>query len=148
MTDQIDGLAYAGSFLHDAFADFDEKVAAKARQGVRVRLLFGDPQSDAVALRGKEEGIGELMAGRCALNWAYGKPFLETPGIEAREHRSTLYASLYRFDDTLLANTHVLGAAASHSPVRHFRKVVGGRLFDHYLGGFERPWESAKPHVT
>ena len=144
---QIDLLAFAASFLHDAVPDFDDHLANKARQGVRVRLLFGDPESDAVTRRGREEGIDDLLAARCRLTWNYYRPLLDVPGVEARQHGSTLYNSLFRFDDTLLVNTHSLGAAASHSPVMHLHKVAGGRLFSHYMAGFETTWDGAS-HVT
>lgn len=135
--DQIDLLAYAASFIHDAIPDFAELLAAKARSGVRVRLLFGDPDSGAVARRGEEEGIGDLLAARCRLTWSYWAPYLDEPGLEARMHGTTLYNSLFRFDDTMLVNTHALGVAASHSPVLHLQKVAGGRLFAQYLQSLE-----------
>lgn len=141
--DQIDLLAYAASFIHDALPDFAELVASKARSGVRVRLLFGDPDSEAVAKRGEEEGIGDLLAARCRLTWSYWTPFLGEQGIEARKHGSTLYSSLFRFDDTLLVNTHALGVAASHSPVLHLRKVAGGRLVEQYVRSLEMCWGGA-----
>ncbi|HEY8717736.1 XRE family transcriptional regulator [Pengzhenrongella sp.] len=142
-TESIDLLAYAASFLHDAVPDFAETLAAKARAGVRVRLLFGDPDSAAVALRGEEEGIGALMAARCRLTWAYFEPILNDPGVEARKHGSTLYNSIFRFDDTVLVNPHTLGAAASQSPILHFKRVPGGRLFTHHMSGFEHTWSAA-----
>jgi hypothetical protein len=145
---QIDLLAFAASFLHDAVVDFADQIAEKARGGVRVRLLFGDPTSAAVELRGREEGIGELLAARCQLTWSYWKPHLNASGVEARQHGSTLYASLFRFDDSLLANTHVLGAPASHSPVLHLQKVAGGRLFSHYMTSFEKTWDEAAPTTS
>ena len=40
---------------------------------------------------------------------------------------------------------HSFGAAASHSPVMHLQKVAGGRLFGHYMAGFETTWDSATP---
>lgn len=140
---QIDLLAFAASFLHDAVPDFAEDLADKARHGVRVRLLFGDPDSDAVTLRGREEGIDDLLAARCRLTWSYCRELLGVPGVEGRQHGTTLYNSVFRFDDTLLVNTHSLGAAASHSPVLHLHKVAGGRLFNHYMTGFETAWDSA-----
>jgi len=140
---QIDLLAFAASFLHDAVPDFDELLAAKARQGVRIRLLFGDPESAAVNLRGEEEGIGDLLGARCRLTWKYFAPVIGQAGVEARSHGSTLYNSIFRFDDTLLVNAHSFGAAASHSVVMHLQKVAGGRLFAHYMSGFEGTWDSA-----
>ncbi|MEV8026824.1 XRE family transcriptional regulator [Cellulosimicrobium funkei] len=144
-TEAIDLLAFAGSFLHDSIPEFGERLAARANAGVRVRLLFGDPTSAAVALRGEEEGIGELMAARCRLTWNYLTPLLKgVPGIEARKHSSTLYASLFRFDDTLLVNPHALGAPAGHSPILHIGRIPGGRLFTHYMESFERTWQIAE----
>jgi len=142
----IDLLAFAGSFLHDSIPEFAERIAARAKNGVRVRLLFGDPKSAAIALRGEEEGIGELMAARCNLTWNYLTPLLEgVAGIEARKHGSTLYASVFRFDDQLLVNPHALGAPAGHSPMLLLNRIPGGRLFSHYMESFERTWQAAKP---
>lgn len=142
----VDLLAFAGSFLHDSVPDFAERIAARAKSGVRIRLLFGDPESPAVALRGEEEGIGPLMAARCSLTWNYLAPLLGgVGGIEARKHGSTLYASLFRFDDQLLVNPHALGAPAGHSPMMHVHRIPGGRLFSHYMESFERTWQAAKP---
>ncbi|MDM7856658.1 XRE family transcriptional regulator [Cellulomonas alba] len=144
--ESIDLLAFAGSFLHDSVPEFAERLAARAKNGVRVRLLFGDPESQAVALRGEEEGIGELLAARCKLTWNYLSPLLQgVPGIDARKHGSTLYASLFRFDDELLVNAHALGAPAGHSPLMHINRIPGGRLFAHYMDSFERTWQAAKP---
>lgn len=156
--ESIDLLAYAGSFLHDSVPSFAERLSERAAEGVSVRLLFGDPSSDAVALRGKEEGIGELMAARCALTWNYFAPILNGDsgidgsgadgagdGVQARQHGCTLYASLFRFDDALLVNPHAYGAAAGHSPVLHLNRVPGGQLFSHYLDSFDRTWQEAKP---
>ena len=35
---------------------------------------------------------------------------MDRPGIEVRLHATTLYNSLYRFDQSLLVNTHAYGA--------------------------------------
>lgn len=146
--DQIDLLAYAASFLHDAVPGFAELVATKARSGVRVRLAFGDPNSEAVARRGEEEGIGDLLAARCQLTWSYWGPFVGLQGIEARMHGTTLYNSMFRFDETLLVNTHILGVAASHSPVVHLQQVAGGRLFAEYFRSLEAVWDVAESIVA
>lgn len=145
-TEQIDILAFAGTFLHDAVPDFYQRVAARADAGVRVRLLFGDPASAAVALRGQEEGIGDSLAGRCRLTWAYLTPLLAAhPQIEARMHSSTLYASLFRFDNTLYANTHLLGFPAGKNPILQIEWVKGGMLFANYMESFEHTWQRGQP---
>lgn len=141
----IDLLAFAGSFLHDGIPEFGDRIRARAAAGVRVRLLFGDPDCRAVELRGEEEGLGDLMAARCRLTWNYLAPLLNgVPGIQARKHGCTLYASLFRFDNTMLVNPHALGAPAGHSPIFHLSRIAGGKLFDHYLESYDRTWQVSK----
>ena len=141
----VDLLAFAASFLHDTIPDFDDLLVDRASAGARVRLLFGDPDSDAVRLRGEEEQIGDSLSHRCQLTWRYLAPILGTPGIEARAHGSTLYASLFRSDNELLVNQHAFGAPANHSPVLHLHRVPGGRMFANQIAAFERVWDSARP---
>ena len=141
--ESIDVLAYAASFLHDTLPALTEQLIGKARAGVRVRLAFGDPSSAAVEARGAEEGIGDLLSARCRLTWAYMRGVLGEPGLQARQHSTTLYASLFRFDDTLLVNPHAYGSPASHSPLLHLSRIPGGRVFDHYVESFQRVWEAA-----
>jgi hypothetical protein len=70
---------------------------------------------------------------------------LEEPGVSVRLHSTTLYNSLYRYDNELLVNAHAYGVPAGQSPVLHLRRLLGGRLFDHYLASFERVWQAARP---
>ena len=78
-------------------------------------------------------------------NAAYfgGKPKL--PGVEFRLHGTTLYNSIYRADDEMLANGHLYGVGAYMAPVLHLRRVPGGELFDAYAESVEKAWESARP---
>lgn len=140
---QVDILVYAGLFLIDSNPDLPAKLAERAKDGLKARLLFGDPDSEVVAWRGREEGIGENLASRIRLSLNYLEPVLETPGIDLRRHETVLYNSLYRFDDELLVNTHVMGSPAGQNPVLHVRRIPSGRLFDHYMSSFDRVWSSA-----
>jgi hypothetical protein len=96
-----------------------------------------------VRRRGEEEQIGEGMAARIRLGMIYLREAIGAPGVELRFHATTLYNSIYRFDDDMLVNAHVYGAPAAHSPVLHLRRLPGGRLFDHYQASFERVWNHA-----
>lgn len=144
-TERLDLLVYAGLFLPDGRSDLAALVRQKAEDGVQVRLLYGDPDCDAVALRGAEEAIGEGLAARIRLALGYMREVLEAPGASMRLHHTTLYNSLYRYDDELLVNTHAYGVPAAQSPVLHLRRLPGGRLFDHYMASFERVWQIAQP---
>jgi len=142
-TDAIDVLAYAGLFLLDSEPDLADVLVRRAAEGVRVRLLIGDPDSDAVALRGDEEGIEEGMAERTRMARTYLRPAFGAPGVEVRQHSTTLYNSIYRSGGTMLVNTHIYGSPAGASPVLHLQRVAGGRVFDSYQRSFERVWDSA-----
>jgi hypothetical protein len=144
-TDSIDVLIFSGLFLSDSHGDLTDTLMAKARNGTKMRIALGDPSSDAVARRAEEEEIGDGLAARIKLSQRYLRPALDERGIDLRTHATTLYNSLYRFDEDMLINTHVYGAPAAQNPVFHLRRVPGGRLFEHYLTSFERVWATATP---
>jgi len=127
--ESVDVPAYAGLFIVDNEPDIVDVIKAKAAGGVRVRILIGDPESEAVDLRGDEEGIGAGMAERVRIVLGHLAPALDAPGVELRQHSTTLYNSIYRSDGTMLANTHVYGSPAGANPVIHLQRVAGGRIF-------------------
>ena len=137
-------LVYAGLFLSED-SGIQRTFADKARAGVRVRILLGDPASPVVAERGEQEGVGGAMAAKIHNALVLYKPLRSLESVEFRFHRTVLYNSIYRADDTLLVNTHLYGLTAALAPVWHFRKVPGGEVATAYLDSFERVWESAVP---
>src|SRR3954453_3020831 len=143
--ERFDVLVHAGLFLPDGRSDLGELVRRKAQDGVHGRLLYGDPESEAVATRGAEEGIGDGLAARIRLVLTYMEAAFEEHGVSVRLHETTLYNSIYRYDDELLVNTHAYGVPAGQSPVLHLRRFPGARLFDHYMASFERVWDAARP---
>lgn len=142
----IDILVYAGTFLFEQL-DLTTVIREKSRQGVRFRILLGDETSDAVRVRSAEEGTAGGLEGRIQLHRRYLREVLGLPGIEARSHGTTLYNSLFRFDQDLLVNGHAFGAVAGHSPVMHLRRVPGGRMWDHYMRSFDETWHAGTPEV-
>jgi hypothetical protein len=143
--DCIDILIYAGLFLTDGTPDIAKTLIRKGEDGVRVRVVLGDPDSEAVALRGAEEGVFDGVAARVRLGLTHLQDAIGSPGVEFRLQSATLYNSIYRFDETLFVNTHAYGAPASQSPVIHIQRVPGGRLFDHYMSSFDKVWSSSAP---
>lgn len=135
----MDILVYAGTFLFEQL-DIVTTIREKARQGVRVRMLMGDETSAAVHQRAEEEGTSGGLQGRIQLQRRYLREVADVPGVEIRAHGTTLYNSLYRFDQDLLVNGHAFGAPAGQSPVLHLRRVPGGRLWDHYMRSFDEVW--------
>jgi transcriptional regulator with XRE-family HTH domain len=143
-TTHFDVLVYSGLWLAED-ARFHRLVREKAAAGVPVRFLLGDPTSEAVALRGRDEGIGSAMGEKIRNVLANYAPLFRLPGVEFRLHGTTLYNSIYRADDELLVNGHLYGVGAYMAPVLHLQRVPGGELFDTYAESLERVWESARP---
>jgi lambda repressor-like predicted transcriptional regulator len=141
---EIGVLVYSG--LHIAEDAVVQKVLAdKARSGVRVRILLGEPDSPEVAQRGKDEGVDDMMGARIRNALVLYRALRAIEGAEFRFHSTVLYNSIYRADDQLLVNTHIYGVPAFRAPVWHLRKVAGGEILSTYLESFERTWETAVP---
>jgi transcriptional regulator with XRE-family HTH domain len=141
--EEIGILVYSGLFLAEDVGLL-RILAERARAGVSVRILLGDPDSPHVAKRGADEGVDEAMAARIRNSMVLYRPLHEVGGVEIRLHETILYASLYRADDDLLVNPHAYGVAASHAPVFHVRHVEHGDMASVYAESFERVWRSAR----
>lgn len=135
-------LAYAALFLAE-----DDGIlrilAARARAGVRVRILLGNPDSPHVAERGAGEGIGDAIAAKIRNALALYGALSEEANTEIRIHSTTLYASIYRADNDLLINMHAYGATASHAPVIHTHHTAPGDMAETYMLSFDRVWNEA-----
>ncbi|MEU7163840.1 helix-turn-helix transcriptional regulator [Streptomyces morookaense] len=143
-TEKFDVLTYSAFWLTEDL-EFHRVVKEKSAAGLRMRFMFGDPECDAVAVRGQEEGVGNAQASKTRNALVNCTPLFRLPGVEFRLHNTTLYNSMYRADDEMLANTHVYGISAWLAPVLHIQRVPGGEVFDTYAESIERVWESARP---
>jgi transcriptional regulator with XRE-family HTH domain len=137
-------LVYSGLFLAEDPV-LQKVLAERARAGVRVRILLGDPDSPHVAERGADEGVDGMMAAKIHNVLVLSRALRGIDSTEFRFHRTILYNSIYRGDDHLLVNTHIYGVPAARAPVWHLRKVAGGEIASTYLESFERVWDSAVP---
>ena len=145
-TEEIGILVYSALFLPEQNPGLTRTLAAKANNGAKVRLLFGHPGSREITRRSTEEGIGgSAIAAKIRNVLAFYRPLADVAGVEVRQHRTTLYNSIYRFDDDMLVNTHVYGYNAATAPVLHLRRLSGGTLFDTYADSFEKVWTASKP---
>lgn len=144
---EIGILAYSALFLAE-----DKGVHAvlreKARAGVRVRIVLGDPDGVHVGRRGLDEGIDTVMTARIRNSLILYRPLAEEPGIYLRLHDTVLYNSIFVADDELLVNAHVYGCPASHAPVLHLCRSTANGMAPTYAESFERVWRSARDAVV
>jgi hypothetical protein len=142
---EIGILAYSALFLAED-AGLLGIIEHKALNGVRVRFLLGSPDSPSVALRGKEEGIGDAMAAKVRNALTHYQPMARSDNVEIRLHDAVLYNSIYRADDQLFVNQHAYGMPAAHSPVLRFSGPGRSRMVATYLDSFEKVWNETEPH--
>jgi hypothetical protein len=140
---EIGILAYSALFLVED-PGILRTLAGRARAGVSVRILLGDPDSPEVADRGESEGIGDAMPARIRNALALLRPLTAEPGVHLRLHRTALYNSIYRADDDLLINPHVYAQPAATAPVLHVRPTEDGMLAANYAESFERVWDGGR----
>ena len=136
-------LVYSGLFLAED-SRVTRLLAEKARAGVSVRILLGDPDSDEVAQRGADEGIGESMAARVRNALALLSGVVGFEKVQLRLHRTVLYNSIYRADDEVLVNTHIYGVGAAGAPVLHLHRTGESSIASTYIASFERGWGESR----
>lgn len=145
--DHVDILVYAANFLPEQYPALVDVLREKCGHGCQVRLALGDPEHATILSRGEEERFGDGIASRVRNALRYYLDLTGCPGAELRVHTTTLYNSIYRFDDTMLVNAHVYGMTASQAPLFHLRRLDGGTLFDTYLRSFQSAWDEGRPYV-
>ncbi|GAB3958034.1 DUF5919 domain-containing protein [Actinoallomurus acanthiterrae] len=136
-------LAYAALFLAEDDGII-RTLAERARAGVHIRILLGNPKGSQVAERGTGEGIGDAIAAKVRNALTLYRALADIDGVEIRLHDTALYASIYRADNDVLINTHAYGVPASHSPVIGIRHAAAGDMAETYLESFDRVWAKAK----
>jgi hypothetical protein len=138
--EEINLFANASLFLPEENPEAIEIINNKAASGVRVRILLGDPAHPTMELRGREERLFDAIPGRIRMALAYYRPLVDIDGIEFRLHGTSLYNSIFRYDDQMLVNQHVYGTYGYLAPILHLRKVPSGDLFETYMRSFELVW--------
>ncbi|MFI2473890.1 XRE family transcriptional regulator [Nocardia xishanensis] len=144
-TDNVDVLVLAGLFLAEEPA-FARTIRQKARDGMKVRMLFGDPDAPEATKRSAEERLASAtVPARIQNALALIRPLIDIDGVDIRFHGTTLYNSIFRFDDEMIVNMHVYGQPGAYAPALHLRQLPAGDLFETYLTSFEQVWTESTP---
>jgi transcriptional regulator with XRE-family HTH domain len=142
---RIDVLVYSGMWLWDTVPRFHDRLLERITAGVTLRICLGDPSSEAVRLRGEEEGSSDAMVSRCKIAIDSARRLLDADPTAVRLTGATLYSSMFRFDDEVLVNTHLWGNPAAASPVLHLRSRAGeDGIAANARRSFERVWDRAQ----
>ncbi len=79
----IDILVFAGTFLSNVNPRITEMLAERAAAGVRIRLCWGDPDSQAVDIRDREEGLRGTLAHKIRAALTYYRPLVSSPAVRS-----------------------------------------------------------------
>ncbi|MEU6189028.1 XRE family transcriptional regulator [Nocardia sp. NPDC047038] len=143
--DRIEILVLAGLFLAEE-PSFTRTIKQKASQGTSIRLLFGDPVADEADKRAGEERLAAgTVSARIRNALVLVSPLAQIDGVDLHYHETTLYNSIFRFDDEMVVNMHVYGQPGAYAPAMHLRRLAGGDLFDTYVTSFEQVWAGSRP---
>ncbi len=142
--DSVDILVYAGLHLPESNPTWVKEIQRKCDESIKVRIAFGDPDSEQVRTRGDEEGVGAGMAARINYALAWHRPIFGHPNLSIAFHSTVLYNSILRFDDQMLVNPHIYSMPAFRAPVFHLRRIEDGPLFATYAECFERIWAGSR----
>jgi hypothetical protein len=139
-THQIDLLGYTLYFLSLQHSDLIPTLAAKCEGGVKVRAAIGDPNSEHLAYRDREEGTPLTLGIRIQTTLSTWAPLFNLPGFELRYQDMPLYNSVFRFDDEMLVTPHLYATQGSQAPMLHLRRLGPGGLFSRFSAHFEAAW--------
>lgn len=87
----IDILVFSGTFVAQTNPRIAQMLQERAQADVKIRLCFGDPHGQAVAIRGHEEGLADTLAAKIRASLTYYRGMVGAPGCEVRLHDTTLY---------------------------------------------------------
>lgn len=137
---RIDLFANASLFLPEENPDAIRILGQKAAAGVSIRILLADPDDPAMMLRGREERLFDSIPARIRMALAYYRPLVGVDGIEFHLHGTSLYNSIFRYDDQMLVNQHIYGTYGYVAPVLHLREQPSGDLFATYMRSLDMVW--------
>ncbi|HUT98385.1 MAG TPA: hypothetical protein VM054_04835 [bacterium] len=143
---QIDLMAYA--MHHLSFQPwFIEILNEKIAKMVQIRILLGNPiviedEFDFIKSRNNEEGKVGSIKERIVTMLEQLEPLYvpRNNKFYVKLHNTTLYNSIYRFDDNMLITPHLYGMVGSSAPLLHIIKNNENSLFEKYTKCFEAVW--------
>ena len=118
-------------------------LAAKAADGVPVRVAIADPDSPhAQAADRLQRPAGRVIA-RVQSARERLRQLASEPGVEVREHRLPTSHTILRFDDQLLLTIHLAGTPGFQAPLLHLHRERDYGIFDQLTKHVEDVWQNS-----
>jgi transcriptional regulator with XRE-family HTH domain len=140
---------YTNYFFWTEIAGFSKLLREKAQDGVRVRILVGDPDSEITRRREAIEHAALSLTTRIGITLDELRNLGEVEGLEVRFSEFNAEAhvsrSVFRFDQEALVCEHIAERLGHGSLTYHLRHVQEDGPFDQYLAHLEHLWAGGRP---
>lgn len=134
---------YTNYFLWLEQANLGAALRRKAEQGVRVRFLVGDPDSEVTRERERIEDVPLTVSTRIKVTLdELGKL---VPPVEGRYSDRHIATSVFLFDDDALVSIHLADLLGHDSPTLHLRRRSPDGLYDRFAAHVAYLWDNARP---
>jgi transcriptional regulator with XRE-family HTH domain len=136
---------YTSYFLWLDIPNLRALLRRKADQGVRVRFLIGDPDSEVTRRREEIEGVPLAVGVRIKVTLDELNRIRDSSGLEARFSDDHIAMSVFVFDEEMLVTPHLAKLVGHDSPMFHLRRRQDDGLYDRFAGHVAELWESGRP---
>ncbi|MBN3929166.1 helix-turn-helix transcriptional regulator [Streptomyces verrucosisporus] len=146
ITDAREELTFAGYTNYFLWLDHPNLATVlrkKARAGVAVRFLLGEPDSVTTRRRETVEQTALTVSTRIRITLEHLERLGDTENIEARysRHEGHISLSVFRFDDQMLVTPHLSNLVGHDSPMLHLRRLQDDGMFDRFASHAEALWK-------
>jgi hypothetical protein len=145
-TRQVDLLGYTLYFLSLQHPELIPSLAQKCSEGLKVRAAIGEPESEHIAYRDREEATPLTLVIRIQTTLSTWASLIDLEGFDLRYQDIPLYNSIFRFDDEMLVTPHLFATPGSQAPMLHLRRLGPNGLFSRFAQHFDSVWDGSRPH--
>ncbi|MFF3251147.1 helix-turn-helix domain-containing protein [Actinacidiphila glaucinigra] len=139
---------YTNYFFWTEHAHFSETLKRKAEDGVRVRILVGNPDHEVTQRREQVENAPFTVSTRIRMTLDELTKLGPIPGIETRFSNTNADAhvsrSIFRFDREALVSEHIADRLGHGSLTFHLKRLQDSGPFDQYVAHAEHLWDGGQ----
>lgn len=140
---------YTNYFFWTERPNFNDTLRRKAEEGVRIRILVGNPDSEVTRRREQIENAPLSVSTRIHITLDELAKLGPLPGIEVRlsdvNAEAHVSRSIFQFDREELVSEHIAERLGHGSLTFHIRRRQDGGPYDQYLAHIEHLWNGAEP---
>jgi len=135
---------YTNYFLWLDMNNFRTVLRRRLDQGVDVRFLIGDPDSEVTRERERIEAVPLTVSTRIRVTLDEVGKLRGDPAVKARFSDRHIAMSVFLFDDDAMVCTHIADRLGHDSPTIHLRRRGDDGMFDRYAAHVEHLWTEGR----